>query len=195
MSGPLCCEVFYHPDARPHPDWQANPHPESAESSENPASGGGAGDGVGGLRATPGECAATEVTAGSAAAARLARLGIAVPGDLPAILLSTDDGRLRLQGVRLSAEEIVTLAAGRGWRPQALTAYTASWCPDCRRLKRLLGEAGLDCAEVDIELEPGAETEVLRRSNGRRVVPTLVLDGRVWAFNPEPALLRRLVSA
>jgi glutaredoxin len=141
------------------------------------------------------ECNAIDVTADPAAAGRLARLGIAVPADLPAVLLSSGDGRLRLQGVRLSAEEAVALGEGRGWRPQALTAYTASWCPDCRRLKRLLGEAALECTEVDIEHEPAAEAEVLRRSGGRRVVPTLVLDGRVWAFNPDPPLLRRLISS
>ncbi len=188
MSDALRCEVFY----RPLPD--AGVAPDREPDAENGGRGGESGGG--GLPAAVVlACGAIDVAADPAAAARLARLGIAVPADLPAILLSSGDGRLRLQGVRLSAEEAVALAAGRGWRPQALTAYVASWCGDCRRLKRLLGEAALPCAEVDIEQEPDAEAEVLRRSGGRRVVPTLVLDGRVWAFNPEPALLRRLLSS
>jgi glutaredoxin len=164
MSGALACEVFYHPD--------------------HPVDTGAAGA----------ACHAVDVTADAATAARLAGLGIEVPADLPAVLLTSGDGRLRLQGLRLSAAEVAELAAGRGWRPRSLTAYTASWCSDCRRLKRLVGEAGLDCAEVDIENQAAAEAEVLRRSGGRRVVPTLVIDGRVWAFNPEPPLLRRLIA-
>ncbi len=35
---------------------------------------------------------------------------------------------------------------------------------------------------------------VLEKSGGRRVVPTLRFDDRLWAFNPDPPLLRRLLA-
>jgi len=46
---------------------------------------------------------------------------------------------------------------------------------------------------VDIDRDPRAEALVMRRSGGRRVVPTLLFDGRLWAFNPDPPLLRQLL--
>lgn len=174
-------------------------------------------------------CRTIDPTAEPSAAARLTRLGVTVPDDLPAIVLSRG-GRLRLLAVRLAPAEVAALSAGHGWRPASLTMYSSPWCGDCRRLKRLLAEVALaaparselpphpeipdlleipalpelpplpelptlpEIIEVDIERDAGAEAEVLRRSGGRRVVPTLVLDGRVWAFNPEPPMVRRLVA-
>ena len=128
------------------------------------------------------------------AAERLSRFGVAVPDDLPAMLLSGADGRLRLLGVQLRAEELARLAAGRAWAPSSMVVYMTGWCGDCRLAKRLLGEAGMEFAEVDLERDAGAESIVLRRSGGRRVVPTLEVDGRLWAFNPDPPQLRRLFA-
>ncbi len=138
-----------------------------------------------------------DVAADPQAAERLARLGVAVPGDLPAMLASGGDGKLRLLGLRLTAEEAARLAAGRAWAPSSpssLVVYTAGWCGECRLAKRLLGEAGVAFGEVDLERDAAAATTVLRRSGGRRVVPTLELDGRLWAFNPDPPQLRRLFA-
>jgi mycoredoxin len=136
-----------------------------------------------------------DVTVEPGAAARLAALGVEVPADLPAVLLHGANGRLRLLGMRLSAEETAALVEERGWRPTEVTVFASAWCSDCRRLKRLLGEAGLAYGEVDIGHDPVAEAALLQRSGGRRVVPTLVLDRRIWAFNPEPPLFRRLVAS
>jgi hypothetical protein len=47
---------------------------------------------------------------------------------------------------------------------------------------------------VDIDRDAGAEAMVVQRSGGRRVVPTLRFGERVWAFNPAPPLLRRLLG-
>jgi mycoredoxin len=145
--------------------------------------------------AVPGAgCAAVDVALDPEAAAALRRLGLQLPDDLPVALLASGDGRIKVLGVRLAAAEVERLAAGRAWPPAATIVYAAGWCPDCRRTKRLLDEAGLPFAEVDIEQDPQAEALVLQRSGGRRVVPTLQLDGRLWAFNPEPALLRQLIA-
>jgi mycoredoxin len=128
------------------------------------------------------------------AAGRLARLGLSAATDLPAVLLTEPDGKIRIVAVRLSAEETARLATGQGIHSDNVVVYSSSWCPDCRRAKRVLEEAAAPFAEVDIDQDHAAEAMVLERSGGRRVVPTLRFDDRVWAFNPAPPLLRRLLN-
>ena len=129
------------------------------------------------------------------AASRLAGLGISPESDLPAVLLTEPDGNVRIAGVRLTSEEAAELAAGLGIQARDLVVYSSAWCPDCRRTKRVLENAAARFAEVDIDRDAGAEALVLQRSGGRRVVPTLRFGDRVWAFNPAPPLLRRLLGA
>jgi glutaredoxin len=86
------------------------------------------------------------------------------------------------------------LASGAGLPAERLLIYSSAWCPDCRRAKRVLEEAQAHFEEIDIDQDPQAEAMVLERSGGRRVVPTLRFGDRVWAFNPEPPLLRRLLN-
>jgi glutaredoxin len=143
----------------------------------------------------PAECGSrVDLAAQPQAAGGLAQLGISAESDLPAVLLTEPDGKLRLAGLRLSGEEAVKLAAGQGIQTESLVVYCSAWCPDCRQTKRVLENAEARFAEVDIDRDLGAEAVVLQRSGGRRVVPTLRFDDRVWAFNPPPPLLRRLLS-
>jgi thiol-disulfide isomerase/thioredoxin len=116
------------------------------------------------------------------AAGRLARLGLSPATDLPVVVLTEADGKIRIVAVRLSAEETSRLAAGQGIHSDGVVVYSSSWCPDCRRAKRVLEEAEAPLAEVDIDQDHAAE------------VPTLRFDDRVWAFNPAPPLLRRLLN-
>ena len=128
------------------------------------------------------------------AAAPLERLGISPEVDLPAVLLSEPDGKVRIVGVRLTSEEAARLAGGIGIDARNLVIYSSAWCSDCRRAKRVLEEAEARFDEVNIDQDAGAEAVVLARSGGRRVVPTLRFDDRVWAFNPAPPVLRRLLN-
>ncbi|HXU34173.1 MAG TPA: glutaredoxin family protein [Thermoanaerobaculia bacterium] len=134
-----------------------------------------------------------DVATDAAGAALLARLGLA-RADLPVLLVSDAIGKLRVLGARLTPEEIAALADGRGVPTSALTVYGASWCPDCRIAKRVLAEAGAKYDEIDIDQDASAEAAVIARSGGRRVIPTLAFDGRIWAFNPQPPQLRRLLQ-
>jgi mycoredoxin len=130
----------------------------------------------------------------AAANERLARLGVSVQDDLPAVVLTEPGGKIRLLGVRLTPEETAQLAAGRGIGAGRLVVYSTSWCGDCRNAKRVLQEAAAPFSEIDLDRDRGAEALVLQKSGGRRVVPTLQFDGRLWAFNPPPPLLRRLLA-
>lgn len=135
----------------------------------------------------------TDLSADPAAGYLLVQHGLSPRTDLPAVLLSEPGGRLRIVGVRLTPAELERLAAGHGIAAERLLVYSSAWCPDCRRAKRVLEEAETRFEEVDIDQDPQAEAMVLERSGGRRVVPTLRFDDRLWAFNPDPPTLRRLL--
>lgn len=128
------------------------------------------------------------------AAHDLIRLGLSIRRDLPAVLLTEAGGKLRVIGRQLSAEEAQRLACDQALGGGGVRVYGSSWCPDCRRAKRLLDEAGIPYDEVIVDEDAQAEAMILERSGGRRVVPTLVFDDRHFAFNPDPALLRRLIA-
>jgi mycoredoxin len=143
----------------------------------------------------PGDCAGqVDLANDPAAGQRLMKLGLSTRTDLPAVLLTEPGGKIRLLGLRLTGEETSQLAGGTGLPASRLLVYSSSWCPDCRRAKRVLEEAGALFEEVDVDQDGQAEAMILERSGGRRVVPTLRFDDRVWAFNPDPPLLRRLLN-
>lgn len=137
---------------------------------------------------------AVDVAADPGAAHRLLQLGLSPRHDLPAVLLAEPGGKLRILGLRLSSGEVAKLCAAEGLPVARLLVYSSAWCPDCRRAKRVLDEAETSFEEVDIDRDATAEATVLARSGGRRVVPTLLFDDRIWAFNPDPPLLRRLLN-
>ena len=149
--------------------------------------------------APPEACAERlDVHTDPAAVEALILLGLSPRSDLPAVFLSDPGGRLRIVGLRLEPAELESLAAGPGIvgiPTSRLVVYSSDWCPDCRRAKRVLDEAETPFEEIDIDQNPQAEAMVLARSGGRRVVPTLRFDDRLWAFNPDPPLLRRLLQS
>jgi glutaredoxin len=136
-----------------------------------------------------------DLNADPAAGDLLRQLGLVPDADLPAVLWSEPGGKLRILGVRLAPEELARLATGIGIAAGRLLVYSSDWCPDCRRAKRVLAEAETPFEEIDIDQDPQAEAMVLERSGGRRVVPTLRFGDRLWAFNPDPPLLRRLLQS
>jgi putative membrane protein len=62
---------------------------------------------------------------------------------------------------------------------QKIEVYSATWCPDCRRLDRWLELNGVPHAKVDIDTTGGAAEE-LEESTGKRGVPYLKLNGAKW---------------
>jgi len=60
-----------------------------------------------------------------------------------------------------------------------LQVFSATWCPDCRRLERWLAEHQVPHAVVDIEAVPGA-AERLEAETGKRAIPFVLVNGRAW---------------
>jgi glutaredoxin len=59
--------------------------------------------------------------------------------------------------------------------------YATSWCGDCRAARNFLKAHGVEFTEIDIDRDPTASAEVIRRV-GKRAIPQLVIDGE-W-FQP-----------
>ena len=55
--------------------------------------------------------------------------------------------------------------------------YTTAICPYCVAAKNFLKNRGCDYIEVRIDREPGKLDEMLRRSDGRRSVPQIFING------------------
>jgi len=60
-----------------------------------------------------------------------------------------------------------------------LAVYSATWCGDCRRLKRFLDSTGVAHRVVDIEADPAA-AEKLEAETGKRAIPFVLVDARQW---------------
>lgn len=59
-----------------------------------------------------------------------------------------------------------------------IKVYGASWCPDCRRAKRFLGDQRVPFEWHDIESDPDGPRIVQERNDGNNIIPTIVFpDG------------------
>ncbi len=57
--------------------------------------------------------------------------------------------------------------------------YTRAWCPYCRMARRLLEQKGQEFIELDVDLDADRYREMLERSEGRRTVPEIFIDGEL----------------
>ena len=55
--------------------------------------------------------------------------------------------------------------------------FTTAICPYCVAAKNFLKQRGCDYSEIRIDREPGRLDEMLERSEGRRSVPQIFING------------------
>ena len=58
-----------------------------------------------------------------------------------------------------------------------IKVYGADWCSDCVTAKKFLNSKGVDFEYIDITDNQQALFLVEKINNGRRVIPTLIVDG------------------
>jgi len=75
-----------------------------------------------------------------------------------------------------------------------LKVYTATWCPDCRRLERWLKESGVEHVKVDIETTEGA-AEKLEHETGKRAIPFVLVNDKAWVRGYHKELPQRFDPA
>jgi len=62
--------------------------------------------------------------------------------------------------------------------------YGADWCPDCRRAKRFLDENNIAYEFIDVDLDEAATKRVESINNGKRIIPTIIINGKPYT-NPD----------
>jgi glutaredoxin 3 len=67
--------------------------------------------------------------------------------------------------------------------------YTTPFCGYCAAAKRLLAKKGAEFTEIDVMMDSARRQEMLAKSNGRRTVPQIFIDGRhIGGFDDLSAL-------
>ena len=61
--------------------------------------------------------------------------------------------------------------------------YGADWCPDCRRAKAYLKENNIQYEFIDVDLDESATKRVESINNGKRIIPTIIINGKPYT-NP-----------
>ncbi len=61
--------------------------------------------------------------------------------------------------------------------------YGADWCPDCVNAKKFLKSKGVEFEYIVITDNKEAISFVEKTNNGKRIIPTLVVDGETH-INP-----------
>ena len=56
--------------------------------------------------------------------------------------------------------------------------YTGPLCAFCDRAKALLNKKGVSFKEINIETDPNKMDEMIKKTNGMRTVPQIVIDGQ-----------------
>ena len=74
-----------------------------------------------------------------------------------------------------------------------IKVYSADWCPDCVNTKNFLNSKGVEFEYIDITDNEQAIALVEQINNGRRVIPTLVVDGKTYT-NPGIAGLMKIIA-
>ncbi|HTP06705.1 MAG TPA: FAD-dependent oxidoreductase [Anaerolineae bacterium] len=70
-----------------------------------------------------------------------------------------------------------------------LTVYGATWCSDCKRAKKFLGEQRIHYNWIDVEQDAAGLAFVEQVNHGKRIIPTIVFDDNSVLAEPSNAEL------
>jgi thioredoxin reductase (NADPH) len=73
--------------------------------------------------------------------------------------------------------------------PHHITVYGSSWCSDCKRAKRFLGDQQVEYQWVDVEQDEKARLFVEEHNDGKTIIPTIVFDDGTILVEPSNAQL------
>jgi glutaredoxin-like protein len=76
-----------------------------------------------------------------------------------------------------------------------ITVYSADWCGDCRRSKRLLAKLNVEYKLIDVETDLTAADKVREINGGMQSIPVIVFDDGTHLTEPSDAdLIAKLES-
>jgi mycoredoxin len=79
--------------------------------------------------------------------------------------------------------------------PTSIVMYSKSWCPDCRRARRVITESKVPFTELDVTNDEKARAFVRGINNGNESVPTIIFpDGSILVEPGNSKLSEKLQS-
>jgi mycoredoxin len=73
--------------------------------------------------------------------------------------------------------------------------YSADWCGDCRRSKRLLDELNVQYTVIDVEADPAAADKVIEINGGNKSIPVIVFSDGTHLTEPSDNDLKSKLQA
>ncbi len=71
--------------------------------------------------------------------------------------------------------------------------YGADWCPDCQRAKAFLKENNINFNFIDVDLDKEATARVENINNGKRIIPTVIINDKPLT-NPDNSVLASVLG-
>ena len=76
-----------------------------------------------------------------------------------------------------------------------ITMYSADWCGDCRRSKRLLDSLNVEYTIIDVETDPSAAAKVVEINGGAQSIPVIVFSDGTHLTEPSDMALTDKLEA
>jgi len=73
--------------------------------------------------------------------------------------------------------------------------YSADWCGDCRRSKRLLNELNVPYTIIDVDADESAAEKVIEINGGMKSIPVIVFDDGTHLTEPSDATLKAKLTS
>ena len=77
----------------------------------------------------------------------------------------------------------------------SITMYSADWCGDCVRSKRLLDSLQVSYEIIDVESVPGASEKVIEINGGKRSIPVILFPDETHLTEPSDIDLKAKLEA
>lgn len=74
-----------------------------------------------------------------------------------------------------------------------IKVYSTDWCSDCIIVKKFLKSQGVLFEEININNNIQATDFVERVNNGKRIIPTIDIDGKIYV-NPGINALMKIIK-
>ena len=76
-----------------------------------------------------------------------------------------------------------------------ITMYSADWCGDCRRSKRLLDELKVAYTVIDVEADQSAADKVIEINGGMQSIPVIVFADGTHLTEPSDIELKAKLTS
>jgi glutaredoxin len=70
--------------------------------------------------------------------------------------------------------------------------YSANWCHDCKAMLSFFEEKNIDYKVINVDTDPRAVEKLKQLCGGKKIVPTLEINGEVYV-NPPIDTLKNII--